>query len=115
MDWKRKVVPLLGQHSKPQLQLATVDVHYQGNRGLQKELGINALPTVQFYYQGGKKMNEFVCTSKDFFRLEEALEYYLHEASSEDLQLETQLEEAKLSLSDSFLVESEEFATEFDL
>jgi hypothetical protein len=56
------------------LQLATLDVYSKGNSKLSKELNVDALPTVQFYYQGDV-LTSFSCCPKEFYRLERAVEY----------------------------------------
>jgi hypothetical protein len=59
------------------LQLATLDVYYsKGNSKLCKELNVQALPTLQFYYRGDL-LKSFSCSPEELYRLERAVDYYL--------------------------------------
>jgi hypothetical protein len=63
------------------LQLTTLDVYSKGNSKLCKELNVQALPTIQFYYRGDL-LTSFSCRPKELYQLEQAVDYYL-EASLE--------------------------------
>lgn len=70
LDWKQKILPRAG----PDLVVATVE--FTTNRALFKQLKIQDLPTIQFYFRGNL-MTGFTCPPKEFPRTMAVLNNYL--------------------------------------
>lgn len=87
--WRRKIIPLAGDT----LKLATVDVG--ANEKLAKDLGVNALPALHWYFRGDL-LASTTCGPKDFDRLKTVIDHYV-KASTEDLELEASLQDEEKS------------------
>ncbi len=90
LDWKHKVLPKAG----PALTLATME--FTTNRALFKQLKIQDLPTIQFYFRGSC-LTSYTCPPKEFPRVMNTLDHYL-KASHKELEFEADMESKRLSL-----------------